>query len=73
MPPRRRSEAAVGEKPTTIDSLAAFRHEWRGGRLRNGVEWFHKAISPLLRSDFAQSTAGHPPNGDLTDSIVPSD
>ena len=29
--------------------------------------------SPLLRSDFAQSTAGHTPNGDLTDSFVPSD
>jgi hypothetical protein len=41
--------------------------------VQHGVEWFDKAISPLLRSDFAQSTAGHPPNGDLTDSIVPSD
>jgi hypothetical protein len=32
-----------------------------------------KAISPLLRSDFAQSTAGRTPHGDLTDSFVPSD
>jgi hypothetical protein len=30
-------------------------------------------ISPLLRSDFAQSTAGRRPNGDLTDSFVPGD
>jgi hypothetical protein len=37
------------------------------------LESSDKAISPLLRSDFAQSTAGHLPNGDLTDSIVPSD
>jgi hypothetical protein len=29
-----------------------------------------QAISPLLRSDFAQSTAGQTPNGDLTDSFV---
>jgi hypothetical protein len=28
-----------------------------------------QAISPLLRSDFAQSTAGQTPNGDLTDSF----
>jgi hypothetical protein len=32
-----------------------------------------QAISPLLRSDFAQSTVGRTPNGDLTDSFVPSD
>jgi hypothetical protein len=32
-----------------------------------------QAISPLLRRDFAQSPAGRKPNGDLTDSIVPSD
>lgn len=30
-------------------------------------------MSPLLRSDFAQSTVGHFPNGDLTDSFVPGD
>jgi hypothetical protein len=28
-----------------------------------------QAISPLLRSDFAQSTAGQTPYGDLTDSF----
>jgi hypothetical protein len=28
------------------------------GEPRKRVEWFFKAISPLLRSDFAQSTAG---------------
>ena len=33
----------------------------------------YQAISPLLRSDFAQSTVGYEPNGDLTDSFVPSD
>ena len=38
-----------------------------------GVEWSHRATSPLLRSDFAQNTAGQTPNGDLTDSFVPSD
>ena len=32
-----------------------------------------QAFSPLLRSDFAQSTVGHTPHGDLTDSFVPSD
>jgi hypothetical protein len=33
-----------------------------------------QATSPLLRNDFAQSiTAGRMPNGDLTDSFVPSD
>jgi hypothetical protein len=32
-----------------------------------------QASSPLLRSDFAQSTVGHSsPNGDLTDSFVPA-
>jgi hypothetical protein len=31
-----------------------------------------QAISPLLRSDFAQSTVGRTPNGDLTDSFVPA-
>jgi len=36
---------------------------WRPSQ--NGVKWFDKAISPLLRRDFAQRTAGHPPNGDL--------
>jgi hypothetical protein len=29
-----------------------------------------QAISPLLRSDFAQSIAGQTPFGDLTDSFV---
>ena len=29
-----------------------------------------QAISLLLRSDFAQSTAGQTPYGDLTDSFV---
>jgi hypothetical protein len=29
-----------------------------------------QATSPLLRSDFAQSTAGQTPYGDLTDSFV---
>ena len=33
----------------------------------------YQAISPLLRSDFAQSTVGRTPHGDLTDSFVPSD
>jgi hypothetical protein len=37
-----------------------------------GVEWSYRATSPLLRSDFAQSTAGQTPNGDLTDSFVPA-
>ena len=37
-----------------------------------GVQWLDRATSPLLRSDFAQSTAGHTPNGDLTDSFVPA-
>jgi hypothetical protein len=32
-----------------------------------------KAISALLRSQFAQSTAGQTPHGDLTDSFVHSD
>ena len=31
-----------------------------------------QATSPLLRSDFAQSTGGQTPNGDLTDSFVPA-
>ncbi len=38
-----------------------------------GVQWLHRATSPLLRSDFAQSTAGRMPNGDLTDQFRPSD
>ncbi len=36
-----------------------------GGRDDNGVESAYRATSPLLRSDFAQSTAGQAPNGDL--------
>jgi hypothetical protein len=32
-----------------------------------------QAISPLLRSDFAQSTAGQTPNGDLHGQFRPSD
>jgi hypothetical protein len=32
-----------------------------------------QSISPLLRSDFAQSTVGRTPHGDLTDSFVSSD
>jgi hypothetical protein len=36
------------------------------------VRWQDRATPPLLRSDFAQSTAGHTPNGDLTDSFVPA-
>ena len=38
----------------------------------HGVQWSDRATSPLLRSDFAQSTAGLQPNGDLTDSFVPA-
>jgi hypothetical protein len=37
-----------------------------------GVDWISGHFT-LLRSDFAQSTVGHSPNGDLTDSFVPSD
>ena len=48
-------------------------HLKRAGSYNHGVEWSDRATSPLLRSDFAQSTAGQPPNGDLTDSFVPSD
>jgi hypothetical protein len=39
---------------------------------QKGVEWSYRATSPLLRSDFAQSTGGQTPNGDLTDSFVPA-
>ena len=41
-----------------------------GGRKRVG--WSYRATPPLLRSDFAQSTGGQTPNGDLTDSFVPA-
>ena len=40
-------------------------HLKRAGSYNHGVEWSDRATSPLLRSDFAQSTAGQAPNGDL--------
>jgi hypothetical protein len=38
-----------------------------------GLHCSSRAISPLLRSDFAQNFAGQTLYGDLTDSFVPSD
>ena len=77
--PRRAAHAAEGvcrSRATTSTRPSRSPQRWQrspGRPCHNGVQWFYKAISPLLRSDFAQSTAGHTPNGDLTDSIVPSD
>jgi len=44
----------------------------RGDRRPAGSTMVLQATSPLLRSDFAQSTGGQTPNGDLTDSFVPA-
>src|SRR4051812_21315073 len=57
----RRDRGLVGES----------RPWWAGARCRRGVQWNDRATSPLLRSDFAQSTAGRTPNGDLTDKFRP--
>ena len=42
----------------------------RGPDGDRGLDSEDRAISALLRSDFAQSTLGQLPNGDLTDSFV---
>jgi hypothetical protein len=76
--PRRAAHAAEGgcrSRATTSTRPSRSPQRWQrspGRPCHNGVQWFYKAISPLLRSDFAQSTAGQTPNGDLTDSIVPA-
>jgi hypothetical protein len=52
---------------------ATSRCHWVQGKDPLAVQWSYRPTSPLLRSGFAQSTAGHSPIGDLTDSFVPSD
>jgi hypothetical protein len=60
---RPRAPAVACSSPTVTGAVI-------GGQ--KGVAWSYRATSPLLRSDFAQSTGGQTPNGDLTDSFVPA-
>jgi hypothetical protein len=59
--------------PTACPGRVGARRTRRGGPV-SPAEYTPRtrAISPLLRSDFAQSPRAYTPNGDLTDSFVPA-
>ena len=70
---RRSPRKGILGRAVVPPAAAGSRDGWCGRTVGVTEYTEHQAISPLLRSDFAQSTVGRTPHGDLTDSFVPSD